>query len=72
MCSGQACVYCGTVPFVAEGGGGFHSGCINVGYCLLPGSFLDCLYLPKWCQIKEIRILSSLDGSPAVLMVGLL
>lgn len=37
MCNGQACIYCGTVPFVAEGV--FHSEGINEGYCFLPGPF---------------------------------
>lgn len=40
-CMSQASVYCGTVPFVAEGG--FHSECITVDYCFLP---LFTFFLP--------------------------
>lgn len=42
----QACMYCGTVKFVAEGG--FHSECINVDITL---GLSVWLYLPEWCQL---------------------
>lgn len=39
----EACVYCGTVLFVAEGG--FHSEGINVAYCLLSQAFSVIVFI---------------------------
>lgn len=50
MCNSQACIYCGTVPFVAEGG--FHTECINVGYCFLPGPFTLIVFAQMVSTLK--------------------
>lgn len=44
-------MYCGTVPFVAEGG--FHSECINVSYCFLPGPFSLIVFARMVSTIKK-------------------